>query len=376
MNKNSPLLCLVFILSLQNVIHSNPTNEHVFLSEAHSPREYLLEKFKKHDVVLLGEDHAIKQNLDFVVSLIPDLYEAGIYQLGMEFGASEHQEALDRLTTGEAYDEQLARDMMYFYNVGWAYSEYIHMPRVVWEFNRSLPEGARPFRILNISYQFDWQHWDYDDPQSAMAKIFHKGPIDAYRANLIKNEIFDNEGEKLLALVGTIHAITHYTAPGSEPITDESQLPDLLGVILYHHYPERVFSVWLHSPTTNGKGQLQQPAGGRLGQLMRENDFQPIGIDLVGTELGTLEDDNMLSRGAPNFTLSDFVQGYIFLNPINAMTGCTYEAEFFEGRSWDDILKNYPTRQWSPPPENLEAYQARVRQYVDIKDRYAGVLED
>ena len=47
--------------------------------------------------MLLAEDHGIRHNLKLVHALIPWLYQAGVYTLGMEFGASEDQADLDQL---------------------------------------------------------------------------------------------------------------------------------------------------------------------------------------------------------------------------------------------------------------------------------------
>ena len=82
------------------------------------PSQYLVSKFQRYDLVLLGEDHAIKDHLDFVKDLIPGLYENGVTNLCMEFGAFEMQNKLDSLMNAEEYNEQLARDMMFYYNVG------------------------------------------------------------------------------------------------------------------------------------------------------------------------------------------------------------------------------------------------------------------
>lgn len=41
-----------------------------------TPKEYVLSKFRRYDIVFLGEEHYIKQNLEFVHDLIPALYEA------------------------------------------------------------------------------------------------------------------------------------------------------------------------------------------------------------------------------------------------------------------------------------------------------------
>ena len=83
-----------------------------------TPEQYVLDTFARRDVVLLAEDHAIRHNLLLVGRLIPLLPAAGVFTLGMEFGASEDQAALDALTTADAYDEALARRLMFNYNVG------------------------------------------------------------------------------------------------------------------------------------------------------------------------------------------------------------------------------------------------------------------
>ncbi len=90
-----------------------------------SPQHYVLNKFTKADVILLAEDHRVKENLDFLGSLIPQLYKEGIFTIGMEFGACEDQKLLDSLVTAETYDENLARQLMFNYNPGWAFKEYM-----------------------------------------------------------------------------------------------------------------------------------------------------------------------------------------------------------------------------------------------------------
>lgn len=56
--------------------------------------KFIKDIFKSKDVVFLSEDHAVKENLEFVSEMIPFLYEAKVYNLGMEFGAFEDQEKL------------------------------------------------------------------------------------------------------------------------------------------------------------------------------------------------------------------------------------------------------------------------------------------
>jgi len=96
-----------------------------------SPQNYVLDKFTNADIILLAEDHRVKENLDFLGSLIPQLYKKGIFTIGMEFGANEDQNLLDSLVTAETYDENLARQLMFNYNPGWAFKEYMDITSVL-----------------------------------------------------------------------------------------------------------------------------------------------------------------------------------------------------------------------------------------------------
>ena len=72
----------------------------------------MIQSFKKHDVVLLGERHIVKENLLLLQRLVPVLHQNGIYQIGMEFGASEVQEQLDRLNPAKREQVQKAAAMV------------------------------------------------------------------------------------------------------------------------------------------------------------------------------------------------------------------------------------------------------------------------
>jgi len=78
-----------------------------------APEDYVIEKFKTYDFVFLGEYHRIKHDVELVHSLIPRLYKAGIYNLGIEFGCYEDQDQVDALITGKTYSEDVARRLMF-----------------------------------------------------------------------------------------------------------------------------------------------------------------------------------------------------------------------------------------------------------------------
>jgi hypothetical protein len=126
------------------------------------PEEYVVSKFKDHDVVFIGEHHLIKHDVEFIQSLIPILYKNGIRDLGVEFGCHELQDRVDTLITAETYDADLARRLMFQWGSYWPYVEYLALYRKAWELNRSLPEGAPKFRIVNLDYRPRWDLLAHD----------------------------------------------------------------------------------------------------------------------------------------------------------------------------------------------------------------------
>ena len=341
------------------------------------PERYVVDAFRTHDVVLLAEDHAIKQNLQLVHALIPLLYAAGVRTIGMEFGASEDQAALDALVAGDRYDEDAARRIMFDYNVGWAYAEYMEIYRKAWQLNRSLPKGAPKFRVLNLSYRYDWAGYEGEKTPAAMAKVFHKGNTETYRAELIRREVLAKH-EKALVLTGTPHAMTRYRVPEYDYLGEGFyRLEDRhVGNLLYAWAPKRVFTIVLHQPfygRPGAPGPLVPPAGGAIDRAVAGLASHRVGFDLVGTPLGELRDESYYATGHPSFKLADFADGYVYLGSFDELEGCTVDERFLTDENWPEAERQFPTREWQPRPATREAYLQQIRDFVDLSKRYAGV---
>lgn len=73
-----------------------------------TPEDYVLDKFKKYDIVFIGEHHFIKHAAEFIQDLIPLLYKIGITHLGIEFGCHELQNQVDSLLTADTYSRNIS----------------------------------------------------------------------------------------------------------------------------------------------------------------------------------------------------------------------------------------------------------------------------
>lgn len=346
-------------------------------NEGMAPDDYLISKFNDADIILLGEDHGVKENLDFVRNLIPKLYQKGIYMLGMEFGAYEDQAQLDSLINAPEYDEQLARELMFNYNTRWAIAEYMSIYKAAWEWNRSLPEGAKKFRVLNISYCYNWSEFEGARTPENMKKVFPLGNTEDFRCSLLEREVLVLN-QKILVLTGTPHAFTFYhfplydyTSPGFVRYEER-----FLGNLLYSKYGERVLSVALHQPFPNYPNHQPgwvSPVAGEFEVLMRKANNKAVGFDLKNTPLGKLRDNSYYSMGYTNFTLADLFDGYIFLKPIKELSSCSVDYKFMDEMNWDRAVSNNPDPDWHPRPQSKEQYWEMVESFMNIEKRYVDV---
>lgn len=349
------------------------------LQSAQSPADYVLSKTKEYDLVLIGEHHGVKNNLDLIMELIPRLYQEGVYNLCMEFGAVEMQSRLDSLLTADSYNEQLARDMFFYYNTGWAYKEYADIYKTVWALNKNLPAGSKKFRVINLSYRYDWSKFEGSRTPYVMEQIFYRGPVSKFRMQVMEDEIL-SKGEKAIALLGTPHVVTKYQMPSLRSNNDNFCDYDdqATGNRLYRKYPQRVFNILLHQPFNDKKGKggyNHSPADGQLEAIMQVNNNKPAGFDLLNTPLGNLPDNSYYSTGYPNFRLMNLYDGYIFLKPFSQLEGCTIDTNFFAGKSWEEIKKQMPDPDWHGAVNSLTEYWKQIEGAVDLKKRYSGVIK-
>ncbi len=364
-----------FILSAQQV---NKETFEWLKNHALSPDKYIIEKFQSNDVILLGEHHVVKENLLFLQEMIPILYQNRVYNIGMEFGASEFQNELDELVNAPDYDEEKAKAIMFAYNVAWGFQEYLDVYKAAWKLNRSLPDGARKFRILNLSYVFDWEKFNGKRTSESMRLVFNKGTVDKYRAEIIEKEII-GKNEKVLVLVGTPHAYTRYGSPyfkyNGDNFCDYDF--DWLGNRLYKKYPGKVFNIILHQAFTQKENDnyfLISPSDGAIEQLMKQNSDKPAGFDLSGTPIGKLPDNSINSVCYENFTLEQYFDGYIFLKPLRELEGCTVINDFVNEQNFEYAVKNFPDPDWHEKIATLDDLKRFIKSNSErISIQYQGL---
>jgi hypothetical protein len=293
------------------------------------PEEFVLALFKDHDVVFLGEQHRIRNNVTFVQSLIEPLYEAGIYVLATEFVRREDQDLLDSLITGDQYDESLAKRIGFQQSVMWAYREYLDVYRRAWELNRGLDEGQPQFRVLALNDSPDWSHvrTEEDRQSHEVMKRVWRGGGEHFWAETILEAV--RSGEKVLVHCGIHHAFSEYR----QPVVHKGELVRMnetrVGNFVFKEIGKKCVTIFLHAYWNGPEGygdQLIHPADGVIDALMLglSGGPKPVGFLLRDTPFGEIRPRNCVYRhGYDDFRLSDFCDGWIYDRPISEFKGMT-----------------------------------------------------
>jgi len=265
--------------------------------------EYLVDLFKKHQVVIVGEFHHIKEQKDFILNLIPQLYhEAGVRCIGWEFSSYTDNELLEKLVTASKFDKeaalQFARGQL---GHTWNSKEHWDFIERIWKLNNGLKPGQEKMRFLGLDMDLDLlkvstilasKPQDSAEFKEIFTEVLKRDKI---MAQQVEKEII-SKGHKGLIFVGRCHDFTHYEFPSNINFGR-----DIMGNLLYKKFGERVFQVGL------GPNKLAV-----IENVMELKNHKPIGFDLYVSPFA-----NILSPAgwsdAPGIPFSKLARGYIYL---------------------------------------------------------------
>ncbi len=174
---------------------------------AKTPVQYVLDKFKDHDVVILGEMHEVRENCELFAGLIDPLYQAGVRYFAMELLRHKNTPLVNQLVTGKEYDQQLALRIFRDYaHPDFGYKEYMDIIKAIWQLNNKLPPQAEKFKVIALD-KGDWEAIDL--PTSPSAKEYEEfiKAHDSFMADVLEREVLAKQG-KVLVQIGYMHSFT------------------------------------------------------------------------------------------------------------------------------------------------------------------------
>jgi len=356
-----------------------------YLNDHHrSPEDYVISKFKDHDVAILGESHRIKHDQELIQCLIPMLYKHGIHVLGWEFARAVDQTLIDSLLNGEDWNETLGRKILFLDGI-WGYRDYLDILEVAWRFNRTLRENKPPFRVIGVSCDWDFSLFkteeDQRDPE--IRKQVHHGCTEVNYAEQILKEV--NHGNKVLVHCGMHHAFTRY----KQPVMDENGKfirwsPDIrMGQAIFQHLSDRVFCISLHYawPLRSKSNWYCKPVNGVIDSAMSiaGPDVYPVGFDVVGTPFECLGDSqSFYSVGYEDFKLSDFCDGYIFRKPFGEYEVASWIDDFVNDSNIDEARRTHYNLWYRD--KGVEDFKASMNRQIEYElwwyQYLGGIIRD
>lgn len=304
-----------------------------------SPLEYIIEKCKKHQLVIFGELHGIKDYTDLFLQIIPEAYhQAGMRYVILEAAKFEDNEKIATLIEGETFNRDLYLDIARGGAWGtWNYQEYWDALEVVWKLNRSLTAGAEHMKVIGMDVSADlqlnwlWQNGKLDD-YALMAKAQRESLLLEKRDELMAAAIdlgVLRKGAKGMVWVGQNHSFTHY----AQPLVNKDGVPyrefQRMAYQLYQVYGDRIFQIAFHVRHDSPKVVFDGYKGGEpvfssvIEKIMAVRDSRPVGWDVFISPFAGFRDKQSYNFFfLPRARFADICRGFIFLKPWDKLSSC------------------------------------------------------
>ncbi len=303
-----------------------------------TPVDYILSKFEDHDIVLLGEMHIVKQQLEIYHQLIPELPEKGITAIAYEFARREDQALVDELISKPCFDIPLVKEIMIKQEALWGFQEYLEIFRLVWSVNRALPEADK-IKIIALNDPINWPLYnsicntENRKPNEEEIKKIWEGCAEKYWEQAVTEHLALNKG-KILGIMGSHHAFTRYREPEWKLEGEEKVFAGFkmirFGNHLHERYGERLFNICFCDPWESRTARkLISPAYGLIEKLISPL-YSQIGFDLKDSPWGELKDDSIYALGYPDFRLKQYFDGMIYTGKISELQPVSPIAGFID----------------------------------------------
>jgi len=366
-------LLILFILTFEFLnAQENQKDTLVSYLKKHwaTPEDYVISKFKDHDYVFIGEYHRIKQDVDLILNLIPQLYKNGIYNLAIEFGDYQYQNLADSLLNLPYFDRKLADLIMFKTFPIWGYKEYIDIYKAAWDLNHSPHSGTAKFRIINVGCLYNPCTKDH----------FNGYNPDVFMANVILKELVSKK-QKALIYSGNHHAFTKYHQPIYDFKKDSLKgfSTTRMGNVIYDSLKERTFNIYLHAGWISSKGfdsPCVLPVNGVIDTVMNYFTDKRVGFDVYNSPFGKLTaNDTYYAFGYPNFTLDEYCDGYIYQNAFKNYKPITMEEGFISNDNINDLKEFLKCQGWGKLMlKNLTVDNANKKLFEDIRKHFKHLM--
>jgi hypothetical protein len=270
--------------------------------------EYVTARLAKSSVLLLGEAHWIRQDVQLLAEVIRGMPAANLNAVAVEWIPASEQPSLDTLLADARWNR--ARAIRSLRSAAWPYEEYLEVLHAAWIANH---EGGG-MRLFALGPGEDWR-----------ARLLPLGKnYESYMADSIMSLL--KAGQKpLLVSLGMHHSFTRHYLPDLPEKSGQrvGSFSDRTGNLLRRALGERVFQVALAYPWTCWDGSAWGkclPLDGAIDCAMRSAQ-RPSGFDIEKSPWrdALIRKEFWFSIGYPAVRFIDLADGYVWQGPVETL---------------------------------------------------------
>jgi len=294
-------------------------------------QDYMIQLFDTYQVVILGEEHNVKEHKDFVIDLIPRLYhEAGVRCIGWEFSWYRQNNRLEGLISASNYDEEAVLQFARNCNPGWNSREHWEIIKAVWKLNKSLKPGREKMSLIGLPGYVDIAKMytivktkpkDSPEFQEMLKKTVE---ADKLMAQHVEKEILQ-KGHKGFLFVGMGHDWTQYQYPPEATFGISCKS---VGTHLKEKYGDQVFQVRAQASSDPHV----------IDQVMKRRNHVSIGFDMQDSPFANILVP--VYKGAPDVPWWRLASGYVYIGPRAGFHSNTPIKGYVNEKMFDKY-KNY-----------------------------------
>jgi len=327
-----------------------------------SPADYVIEKLKKYNIVMIGEDHWIKDHPQFISSLIKAIQQDGSVQLdylAIEFGNAGDQALADEFIQSASYREDLAIKILQggpdF--CGWPYKEVLDIFKTVWEENKKYPD-RKAIKIILTNNPYHIKRRDGESfgflLEQDLEFLASRISRDRYMARILERKVIA-EDFKAIYYCGAGHSTYDFRDFEYNEKTGDCLRYMPAGLLLKILYPKQIFSIKLwganmdraYYPSTNPE-DWDRFLDGKIDEVFRRNRNKPVGFDVTQPPFSNILvldfcmffDEEKFKKEFPKCyekieddldrKLGEIFDGYIFLKSLELYEGASIIENFFD----------------------------------------------
>ncbi len=308
------------------------------------PADYVVSKFAGHRVVIVGESHWVRHEVNLIREVVPRLKSAGVSMMAIEMLPARFQARLDALIEAKEWNE--AEAIALYRGGDWPYREYVEILHEAWK---------HKVRVIGLSPDPDWRE-----------KLQSGGlGYDELAAKLVKEAI--GRDQRILVYCGSHHAFSRYLQPEKPNSgTRVYRYMQRMGNLLLRDLGDDVFTIIVHRPwqcLVDGQWTYCLPFDGAIDCAMKE----PAGFDVAGSPFAELRfARNMYyAFGYPSLRLVDFADGFLWFGPVEAFEGVSLiPLDQYEP---DEAARAQHEAEWAKEEKRLASF-VESSKWAHLKD--------